>query len=243
MGTVDSECGRIPCELVHHPPRETKTYKSDGHTDTRLGQLRCTHDARRTPHSRAAGTEARRRLPALVRRGRRPPAPAPGLCRHAPAPGHPDPGGQGLPALHPHPGQQADLGHPRRARPQDHSQPAGAGPAVRAPGGQRAGARPAAGAARRPAPGQAGLSVELRRGAAQHHPRAVRQSRTRPRHRTAPRHLPGRNGRTGGARGAAKPPVGHVPLHDWRRHVAAADGPGALDHVPRGARTGERRAV
>ncbi len=33
-------------------------------------------------------------------------------------------------------------------------------------------------------------------GAAQHHPRAVRQGRTRTRHRATPRHLPGRNGRT-----------------------------------------------
>ncbi|MEW6464706.1 MAG: helix-turn-helix domain-containing protein [Pseudomonadota bacterium] len=43
-----------PAGLVHDPPRETKTYKSDGHTDTRPGQLRCTHDAGRTPHRRAA---------------------------------------------------------------------------------------------------------------------------------------------------------------------------------------------
>ena len=50
---------------------------TNGDFDSRYGNVRVAHDCRRKATGRAAGAKARRRLPALVRRARRPPLFAP----------------------------------------------------------------------------------------------------------------------------------------------------------------------
>ena len=57
-----------------------------------------------------------------------------------------------------------------------------ASPPIRAPGRQRARARPTTGADGRPACGQAGIPLELWRGVYQHHPQAIYRCRAAPRY-------------------------------------------------------------
>ena len=189
--------------------------------------------------------KTRRRLPALVRRARRPQAVAPGLCDPASAPRLADPGDQRLAA--------GDHQAAPPSRLWEIIRPTG-GPRSSSTRWRRRGIAPSRWSTRWSAtrnwcsPAAPTKASSLSPGATAWCSPASRAASSLKwpawrGHRAALRDLLRRNDRVRRPGGISAAAVGHVPPRVWQRHVAPAAGPRALDHVPRGARAGAGRAV